>query len=100
MNEYIISPQELSILLQTSDDVQLVDVRTIEKHNNFNIGGKHIPLEDLQERLGELNPNKLVVTYCTMGGRSMVALKYLLSVGFTNVRSLDGGVTKWREENL
>lgn len=99
MNEYIITPGELQKSLQNNDDLQLIDVRTSEKHQAYNIGGKLIPLDELPHRLNELDPNKLVVTYCTSGGRSMVALKLLVSAGFTAVKSLDGGVTAWQEQN-
>jgi len=98
MKEYVITPQELKELMQTSEPLQLVDVRTPEKHQAFNIGGKLIPLDELPDHLDELERDKLVVTYCTSGGRSMNALMYLMSVGFTRVKSLDGGMTRWQQE--
>ena len=100
MNEHIISPRELSESLKNQEDIQLVDVRTIEKHEAFNIGGKLIPLDELMHRFNELDPKKPVVTYCTSGGKSMLALKLLLSAGFKSVKSLDGGMTAWREQKL
>lgn len=98
MLEYIITPHELNEFLKNNTDLQLVDVRTIEKHNAFNIGGKHIPTAELSDRFNELDPDKLVVTYCTSGGNSMRALQFLLSVGFKSVKSLDGGMTAWQVE--
>lgn len=96
MNSYVIVPTELHNALTHNDDIELVDVRTIEKHQQYNIGGKHIPLEEMPTRLHELDKNKLVVTYCTSGNRSMRALEYLMACGFTNVKSLDGGMTAWQ----
>lgn len=96
-NPYIISPAALKILINEKADIQLIDVRTQEKHDAFNIGGHHIPAEELPDRLHELDPQKRTITYCTSGGRSMRALEYLLAVGFTSVQSLDGGMTLWRE---
>ncbi|SRR5579883_152174 len=96
-NDYLISPQELKAALENNEDIQLVDVRTAEKHHAFNIGGLWIPMEELPQRLGELDPEKVTVTYCTMGGRSMRALEFLVGAGFRKVRSLDGGMTAWRE---
>ncbi|VVC77019.1 putative adenylyltransferase/sulfurtransferase MoeZ [Aquicella siphonis] len=98
MNEYHISPLELRDLLSNKPDIQLLDVRTTEKHNAYHIGGQHIPLEELPGRLNELDPDKLIVTYCTSGGRSMRALEFLLSEGFNLVKSLDGGMTAWKEQ--
>ncbi|RDI42564.1 molybdopterin-synthase adenylyltransferase MoeB [Aquicella lusitana] len=100
MNDYIISPSELSHALENNQDIQLVDVRTPEKHQAFNIGGTLIPLEELPNRFQELDPNKMVVTYCTSGGKSMTALQFLLSAGFKSVKSLDGGMTAWQKEKL
>ncbi len=98
MNEYTISVRELDQALKNNEEIQLIDVRTAEKHQAFNIGGKLIPLDELNGRLNELDPNKKIVTYCTSGGRSMRALQILLEAGFTSVKSLDGGMTAWREE--
>lgn len=98
MSEYLISIQELKQLIKEDEDIELVDVRTLEKHEAFNIGGKHIPASELSMRHVELDANKLVVTYCTSGGNSMRALQYLRSVGFDNVKSLDGGMTAWQQQ--
>lgn len=98
MNQYIITPQELKEKLAAGDSIELIDVRTADKHATYNIGGKLIPLEELPQRLAEIDRSKPIVTYCTMGGRSMRALQYLMSEGFTEVKSLDGGMTRWQDE--
>lgn len=98
MRDYFITTSELRKLLSDEVDLQLVDVRTIEKHTAFNIGGKHIPTAELPDRFNELDAEKLVITYCTSGGNSLRALQYLLSVGFKSVKSLDGGMTAWQGE--
>lgn len=95
---HIITTHELKQLLKQNEDIQLVDVRTMDKHSAFNIGGMHIPTVELPLRHHELDPNKLVVTYCTSGGNSMRALQYLYSVGFKSVKSLEGGMTAWQSE--
>jgi adenylyltransferase/sulfurtransferase len=93
----IIMCDELKTLLEQKADLQLIDVRTSEKHLTFNIGGNNIPYEILAGHLQQLDPNKLTVTYCTSGHRSMRALELLVSIGFTNVKSLHGGMTAWQE---
>ena len=97
MSPYVITPLELREALATSQEIELVDVRTIEKHQAFNIGGKHIPLEEMPVRYQELAKDKLIVTYCTSGNRSMRALEYLMSLGFSEVKSLAGGMNAWRD---
>lgn len=98
MQDFIITPTELKQLMKDQADFQLVDVRTPEKHEAYNIGGKLIPYAVLPEHIDELDKNKLVVTYCTMGGNSMRALHLLMSLGFTSVKSLDGGMTAWQQQ--
>jgi rhodanese-related sulfurtransferase len=96
----IILPQELKSLLDQQADIQLIDVRTSDKHAHFNIGGSNIPYELLMEQAGQLDRDKLIVTYCTSGNRSMRALELLNHLGFNNVKSLHGGVTAWQELSL
>jgi len=98
MSEYIISVSELKNLMRDQVDFQLVDVRTVEKHEAYHIGGHLIPTAELPMRFHELDADKPVVTYCTSGGNSMRALQFLLSVGFKSVKSLDGGMNAWQEE--
>ncbi|MBA3661539.1 MAG: rhodanese-like domain-containing protein [Gammaproteobacteria bacterium] len=96
MQDLLITPKELKDALKKNNNIQLVDVRTLDKHLAYNIGGLHIPLEELLVRLKELNPELPVVTYCTVGGKSMVALNILRASGFKSVKSLDGGMTAWQ----
>ncbi len=63
-------------------------------------GNLNIPLGQLPARLGEIAgwKDKLVVTQCKSGKRSMKALETLNRHGFTKVRNLEGGILKWGEE--
>lgn len=96
LNQYLISPLELQERLKKNEKIQLIDVRTPEKHAAFNIGGKLIPFDELTIRLHEIPFNQPIVTYCTSGGRSMMALKLLLNAGYQSVKSLDGGMQAWK----
>jgi sulfur-carrier protein adenylyltransferase/sulfurtransferase len=55
----------------------------------------HIPLGQLPERLGELDPTRPLVVYCHHGVRSSRALGMLERSGFTRVRHLTGGIDAW-----
>ena len=91
-----ISISELKAAIQEKQDIVLVDVRTLEEHQAFNIGGLFIPLNELPQRLNEIDQTKAVVTYCRSGGRSLMAVNILLAAGFTSVKSLDGGMMAWQ----
>lgn len=61
-------------------------------------GSVLIPLGELGERLGELDPAASVVVYCHLGVRSEYAARMLASAGFTDVRNLAGGIDAWSRE--
>jgi sulfur-carrier protein adenylyltransferase/sulfurtransferase len=77
----------------------LIDVREPYEWEIGHIeGARLVPLGDLRKRLGELDPHARIVTYCHHGMRSFQALELLLSAGFSNVRSLEGGIDAWARE--
>lgn len=80
--------------------VQLVDVRYPNEWEAGHIEGAiHIPLDDIFDRLGELNPARRVVAMCRSGGRSAEAAKDLAGEGF-DVADLRGGVAAWAAQGL
>jgi molybdopterin/thiamine biosynthesis adenylyltransferase/rhodanese-related sulfurtransferase len=74
----------------------LVDVRTAEERKAFNIGGKHIPLDELADHIDELNATVKTIFYCASGKRSAEAVK-MVKERFpdADVQSLEGGVKDW-----
>ena len=62
----------------------------------------NIPLAHLAARQGEL-PEQLdapIVTVCFRGDMSISGMLVLQSLGYTNVRSLNGGTIGWAERDL
>ena len=52
----------------------------------------HIPLGELEKRMGELDRNKENYLYCRSGNRTQMAFEILKTAGFTNVIcSIQGG---------
>jgi rhodanese-related sulfurtransferase len=77
--------------------ILLLDVRTASERQAQNIRGSlHIPLQELMQRISELEKyrNREVVCYCQSGNRSLIAAVRLRRSGF-NASSLDGGITEW-----
>jgi len=74
----------------------LIDVRTDEERQEFNIGGKHIPLDKLTDHIDELNSSVKTIFYCASGKRSGEVVK-MVKERFPNadVVSLQGGLTTW-----
>ena len=74
----------------------LLDVRQPEEYRTGHIpGAVFIPLPDLIDKTGEIDPAKAVLVYCRSGNRSRAAAAFLLSEGFPEVYSMDGGITAW-----
>ncbi|MGP8109754.1 MAG: molybdopterin-synthase adenylyltransferase MoeB [Thermoplasmata archaeon] len=93
-----VTPEELRDALASADPPLLVDVREPEEWAISTIAGSlEIPKADLPERVDELTRARSVVVYCRSGGRSADATRTLLGLGFTNVRSLKGGINAWAE---
>ncbi|KXL53456.1 coenzyme A disulfide reductase [Anaerotignum neopropionicum] len=51
----------------------------------------HIPSGEIHQRWKELDPNKMVILYCTIGVRSYNAARVLLQKGFKNIAVLSCG---------
>jgi len=67
----------LSELKSSDKNHTLLDVRTNVERKQFNIGGVHIPLQELEHRFLEIPTNKDVVVYCKSGIRSKKAIQIL-----------------------
>ena len=55
----------------------------------------HIPMGQIAERVGELDPNTTTVVICRSGGRSAEVARFLDSKGFASVYNLSGGILRW-----
>jgi rhodanese-related sulfurtransferase len=76
----------------------LLDIRTQEEWDEYRIPGTtHIPLDELAERVDEVPQDQNVVVVCRTGNRSQQGRDILLNAGFTQVTSMDDGVSAWRE---
>ncbi|HEY9313893.1 MBL fold metallo-hydrolase [Williamsia sp.] len=79
-------------------DLQIVDVRNPGEVAAGTIANAvTIPVGQLPNRLGELDPAKPTVVYCAGGYRSSVAASLLRHNGFTDVSDILGGYGAWEE---
>jgi sulfur-carrier protein adenylyltransferase/sulfurtransferase len=94
-----IDPAEVSEHL--GNGVVLVDVRESEEWDRGHIpGAVHVPRGYLESRIEAAAPDRdaRVILYCASGQRSALAahtLKELL--GYSNVASMTGGITLWKD---
>ncbi|MUG23424.1 CoA-disulfide reductase [Paenibacillus macerans] len=77
----------------------LVDVRSEIEHAGGHIPGSLlIPVDELRDRLGELDPAKEIWVYCQVGLRGYTASRILQQKGY-RVRNLTGGYKLYRLAN-
>lgn len=93
-----ITVQELKLKKDNNEDFTLLDVREPHEYHISNIGGNLIPLDQLPEKIDELDKNEEIVIMCRSGGRSAKACELLSKKGFTNVTNLKGGVNEWAKK--
>lgn len=73
---------------------QVIDVRSHGEHGFANIPNTlNIPIEDLRDRIDEVNLENVVV-YCQVGQRGHIATQILKAHG-AKVKNLDGGYLTW-----
>ncbi len=73
--------------------VQIIDIRTLEKHEEYHLKFiRHIPINELPERLVELDKSKIIVTVCTNYDRAEMVRMYLILKGFSSKYLVDGMV--------
>jgi len=93
-----LSAPELERRLAESVAPLILDVREPWEWEIARIAGSRlVPLGQLAERIGELEPDAEIVTVCHKGQRSLTAQQLLQGAGF-KARSLSGGIDAWAAE--
>ena len=95
-----ITPREVAAL--PAGGTLLLDVRTQLEADICKLADSRLlPLQVLEAKLDELkadvddNLDAPIVVYCHHGRRSLTATFMLRAAGFTNVRSMAGGIDLW-----
>jgi adenylyltransferase/sulfurtransferase len=73
---------------------EVIDIRSAEEVQSDALpNAKHIPMDEIDERLAEINKSKPVLVVCHIGERSQrVAFKLQSRYGFAHVFNLAGGI--------
>ena len=86
---------------ESTADWLLLDCRTSEEHATARIAGAVlIPMQELAGRVDELTAwrNKPVIVHCHHGVRSLRVAHWLRERGFSEARSMRGGIEAWSAE--
>lgn len=93
-------------------DISVAELQTLLKNKDFTFVNVHIPFEgnlpktDLSipyDTIGQnldrlpADKNAKIVLYCRSGRMSMIAAKEMVTLGYTNIMNLDGGMVAWEQ---
>jgi len=90
-------PDELKGMLKNTDFV------FINVHIPYagNIAGTDfsIPYDQIEQNLSQMpsDKNAKIILYCRSGRMSAIAAEKLVSLGYTNIWNLDGGMVEWEQ---
>ncbi len=91
-----IAPNDVKDKLKNKRQTQFIDVRTPgEFQSRHQKPFKNIPLNELAQRVEELDKQKEVIVICQSGMRSMKAAKLLKRNGFKHITNVKGGMSAW-----
>lgn len=93
-------PAEFDALRKGTNTIVL-DVRTASEYADG-----HLPeallldfrAPDFEAQVAKLDRSRIYLVHCAGGGRSARACVKMISLGFTNVVNLEGGLGAWTEE--
>jgi rhodanese-related sulfurtransferase/glyoxylase-like metal-dependent hydrolase (beta-lactamase superfamily II) len=87
--------------LKSDEPPVLLDVRTPREWAGKHIEGSvNLPLNHLQERIGEVPRDRRIAVHCAGGYRSSIAVSILHQHGITNLIEIAGGLAAWEAAGL
>lgn len=94
-----ISVAELKRRIDAGDAPFLLDVREDYEREICSLqGARHIPKEQVESQLTELDSEQEMIVFCKTGGRSAQICELLLTKGFKKPVNLKGGIMAWANE--
>ncbi|HEB88891.1 MAG TPA: Grx4 family monothiol glutaredoxin [Deltaproteobacteria bacterium] len=90
--------RELEAEIESGESFELLDVRTPEERAIAAIPGSVLLNEEEATRIESLPRDTKLVLYCHHGGRSQQAAEQFVSLGFSRVFNVTGGIDAWSQE--
>jgi rhodanese-related sulfurtransferase len=97
-SELEVTPAQVAVWMAEDPTLQVIDVREpYEREAGHIADTRHIELVRLGEQAATLDPQRPVVFYCRIGGRSAMAAQALRGAGF-QAHTMTGGLLRWAAE--
>jgi len=91
-----ITPQQLA-----GEPVAVIDVRRKGEYESGHVPhARNIPLDELPQRIDEIDRTKPIAVICASGYRSSVAASLLARYGHAQIANVAGGTTAWVKSGL
>ncbi|MCH8534140.1 MAG: rhodanese-like domain-containing protein [Flavobacteriaceae bacterium] len=92
----LVTTEEMQEII-LNQQIELIDVRTVEEFNEQHIEGAQNLIfdEDFEDKIKQLDPSKTIVVYCQTANRSKVCSELLEKNGFQKIIELKGGLDQW-----
>ncbi len=92
----VVTPEEVAQSHLADGETLLLDVRTPGEWRVHRLAGAVlIPIDQLAQRYGELNPDQRTIVICEHGVRSEAAADFLARHDFADVATMIGGMAQW-----
>lgn len=105
VESYEIYPGDVAEKIKNKENIILLDVRTLEEYEEIHLeNALLLPVQQLSAQsladigLGEDAKDKEIIIYCRSGARSKTAYNIMKSLGYTNIKSVGGGMIHWEED--
>lgn len=93
-----VTATEAQQLIHENSDLIVLDVRTQAEYDSGYIpSALLVPVDELADRLGELDETKPILVYSQSGVRSAQASQMLVDNEFSRVHNLEGGIIAWQK---
>jgi len=93
-----VSAEEAKKMLDANRNIILLDVRSEEEYKAKHIpGATLLPLPEIESKAANVLPDKnaVILVYCRSGVRSRNASNQLVSMGYSQVYDIAGGISGW-----
>ncbi|MEO8125888.1 MAG: MBL fold metallo-hydrolase [Bryobacteraceae bacterium] len=96
-----ISAPAIAEELASAETPLVLDIRNPREWASKHIDGSlNLPLNHLQERIGEIPLDRRIVVHCAGGYRSSIAASILQQYGITDIIEMAGGLAAWEAAKL